>query len=38
VGWFALVPPLVAVVALPIAAVVLRSRPTATVSNTGKGV
>jgi hypothetical protein len=37
-GWFALVPPLVAVVALPIAAVVLRSRPTATVSNTGKGV
>jgi hypothetical protein len=38
VGWFALVPPLVAVVALPLAAVVLRSRPTATVSNTGKGV
>ena len=38
VGWFALVPPLVAVVALPIAAAVLRSRPTATVSNTGKGV
>jgi hypothetical protein len=38
VGWFALVPPLVAVLALPIAAVVLRSRPTETVSNTGKGV
>ena len=37
-GWFALVPPLVAVVALPIAAVVVRSRPPATVSNTGKGV
>jgi hypothetical protein len=37
-GWFALVPPLVAVVALPIAGVVFRSRPTTTVPNTGKGV
>ena len=37
-GWFALVPVLVAAVALPIAAVVLRSRPTEPLLNTGKDV
>jgi hypothetical protein len=38
-GWFAVVPVLVAVVALPIAATVLRSRPsTEPVPNTGKDV
>jgi hypothetical protein len=37
-GWFALVPVLVAAVALPSAAVVLRSRPTEPIPNTGKDV